>query len=167
MTGPAPPTGEPGGAGAAGKQPLRLWLRLLACENIIESRIRSALREKFGITLPQFDVLAELEYLDRPLTMTELSRRLMVSNGNVTGVVDRLVREGYVERRPSTEDRRVQLISLTPGGLRSFRNVAAQHERWVAELFSDMAEEEISQLAALLARAHESLKSKNHGTTPE
>ncbi|MGH8248758.1 MAG: MarR family winged helix-turn-helix transcriptional regulator [Gammaproteobacteria bacterium] len=160
-------TGKRGGTGDAGKQPLRVWLRLLACENIIENRIRTAMRERFGITLPQFDVLAELEYLGAPLTMTELSKRLMVSNGNVTGVVDRLVREGYVERRPSPNDRRVQLISLTPDGLRSFRNVAGEHERWVAELFSGMAEEEVSQLAALLTRAHESLKTKTQESMSE
>jgi DNA-binding MarR family transcriptional regulator len=145
-------------AGGAGKQALRLWLRLLACENIIENRIRSALREEFGITLPQFDVLAELDFLDRPLTMTELSKGLMVSNGNVTGVVDRLVREGYVERRPSADDRRVQHISLTPAGAKLFHEVANRHERWVAEMLSGLETADLDNLAALLARAHDKLK---------
>ncbi|MBI2970485.1 MAG: MarR family transcriptional regulator [Gammaproteobacteria bacterium] len=155
MSAPAPRSGR---SGSTSKQALRLWLRLLACENIIENRIRTALRERFHITLPQFDVLAELEYLGRPLTMTELSKRLMVSNGNVTGVVDRLVREGCVDRRPSSGDRRVQLISLTPRGVHTFREVAAQHERWIAELFSGMGTEDLDQLAVLLTRAHDMLK---------
>ena len=143
-----------------GKQSLRLWLRLLACENIIENRLRTALRDHFNVTLPQFDVLAELEYLGKPLTMTDLSKRLMVSNGNVTGVVDRLVRDGLVQRQPSGSDRRVNLISLTARGLDLFREMAAQHEQWVADMFSDLGAEEVSQLGSLLNRAHEFLKSK-------
>lgn len=143
------------------KQPLRLWLRLLACENIIEQHIRTSLREQYGITLPQFDVLAELEYLDRPLTMTELSNRLMVSNGNVTGVVDRLVRLGYVNRLPSPEDRRVHLIQLTRQGLDAFRDMAHSHELWISEMLSGLGEEDLEQLVILLNRTHETLKSKD------
>lgn len=150
-------------AAPAGKQSLRLWLRLLACENIIENRLRAALRDRFNVTLPQFDVLAELEYLGQPLTMTDLSKRLMVSNGNVTGVVDRLVRDGLVERHPSESDRRVNLISLTPRGLELFREMAEQHEQWVAGMFSDLGAEEINQLAGLLNRAHEFLKTRQWG----
>jgi DNA-binding MarR family transcriptional regulator len=161
MTGGSP-TPNPR-AGETAKQSLRLWLRLLACENIIENRLRGALREHFNVTLPQFDVLAELEYLGQPLTMTDLSKRLMVSNGNVTGVVDRLVREGLVQRQPSESDRRVNLISLTPRGLELFRQMAAQHEQWVAEMFSDLEPGEVTQLATLLSRAHEFLKSRHAG----
>lgn len=151
------------GAGLDGKQSLRLWLRLLACENIIENRLRVELREHFNVTLPQFDVLAELEYLGQPLTMTDLSKRLMVSNGNVTGVVDRLVREGLVQRQPSGSDRRVNLISLTPRGLELFRRMAAQHEDWVAEMFADLKPEEMTQLGGLLNRTHEFLKCRHVG----
>ncbi len=144
----------------SGKQSLRLWLRLLACENIIENRLRASLRDHFNVTLPQFDVLAELEYLGQPLTMTDLSKRLMVSNGNVTGVVDRLVRDGLVHRQASESDRRVNLISLTPLGLERFQAMASQHEQWVAGMFSELGAEEVAQLAGLLNRAHEFLKSK-------
>ncbi len=158
-------SGEPGngGAGPVGKQSLRLWLRLLACENIIENKLRTALREHFNVTLPQFDVLAELEYLGQPLTMTDLSKRLMVSNGNVTGVVDRLVREGLVQRQPSESDRRVNLISLTPRGLDLFRQMASRHEEWVAGMFADLGPEEVTLLGSLLNRTHEFLKSRHTG----
>jgi DNA-binding MarR family transcriptional regulator len=149
------------------KESLRLWLRLLACENIVESRLRTALRDEFGVTLPQFDVLAELEYLGRPLTMTGLSKRLMVSNGNVTGVVDRLAREGLVERQPSPEDRRVHLIRLTPAGRELFYRIAECHERWIHELFSGVSREKIRQLANLLAELHETLKTKEQGSSEE
>lgn len=143
---------------ARGKDSLRLWLRLLACENIIEHRLRTALRRQFDITLPQFDVLAELEYLGRPLTMTELSRRLMVSNGNVTGVVDRLVREGLVERSPSSADRRVHLIRLTCRGTEIFRRIAESHERWIADLLSGLSGEDVRRLGNMLAQVHDILK---------
>ena len=89
-----------------GKQSLRAWLRLLACENLIEQHLRTRLRQDFDITLPQFDVLSELEHAGEQLTMSRLSEKLMVSNGNVTGVVDRLERDEYVIRQASPTDRR-------------------------------------------------------------
>ena len=149
------------------KESLRLWLRLLACENIVENRLRTALRDEFGVTLPQFDVLAELEYLDRPLTMTGLSKRLMVSNGNVTGVVDRLAREGLVQRQPSSDDRRVHLIQLTPQGRELFYRIAECHERWIHELFSGLPREKVRQLAVLLNQVHDTLKREDEGSDRE
>lgn len=140
------------------KQSLRLWLRLLACENMVEQQIRTRLRTQFGITLPQFDVMAALEHVEAPLTMTELSKRLMVSNGNVTGVVDRLVREGYVRRVPSRRDRRVQQIALTENGLAVFRKIARCHEQWVAESFAELPLRDVSQLTTLLSSAQERLR---------
>ena len=152
--------------GTGRKQPLRLWLRLLACENIIEQHIRTSLREQFGITLPQFDVLAELEYLGQPLTMTELSTRLMVSNGNVTGVVDRLVRLGYVERLTAPDDRRVHLIQLTQRGLDAFRTMADSHETWISNMLSGVQDEDLAQLLELLSRTHDVLKAKYKESAP-
>jgi len=146
-----------------GKQSLRLWLRLLTCENIIEQRIRGRLRTEFGVTLPQFDVMAALEHINEPLTMTELSNRLMVSNGNVTGVVDRLVREGYVRRVPSRRDRRVQLIQLTARGIDIFGRIASRHEQWVSESFAEFPLEDVRRLTALLSRAHEQLRDNGGG----
>lgn len=151
-------------AASRSKQSLRLWLRLLSCESIIEQHIRTRLRETFEITLPQFDVLAELEHVGEPLTMTELSKKLMVSNGNVTGVIDRLVRVGMVRRTPSKEDRRVQLIDLTTQGQAYFKEMAEQHEQWIAELFESLPASEISQLTDILSRTHEALKNPGRNT---
>jgi DNA-binding MarR family transcriptional regulator len=144
-------------AKARGKQALRLWLRLLSCESAVEQGLRQRLRTQYAITLPQFDVLAELEHAGHSLTMSELSHELMVSNGNVTGVVDRLVRDGYVERQPSTEDRRVQYIALTASGLQRFAEIAVEHENWVAAAFSDLAGRDMEDLARLLRKTQESI----------
>ncbi|MEX2495191.1 MAG: MarR family transcriptional regulator, partial [Woeseia sp.] len=103
------------------KEGIRTWLRLLSCEKSIEQQLRSRFRDHFPVTLPQFDVLAELQRAGKPLTMSQLSSELMVSNGNITGVVDRLEKGGYVRRDRCAQDRRVQFIALTPPGAKEFR----------------------------------------------
>lgn len=147
------------------KESLRLWLRLLTCESMIEQYVRTKLRETFAITLPQFDVLAELDYVGKPLTMTELSTQLMVSNGNITGVVDRLVRDAYVERLPSPADRRVQLISLSNKGKQEFTKMALQHELWIAAAFEELDVDDIQKITQLLNKANDKLKAKFGRTT--
>jgi len=101
---------------AADKPNLRLWLRLLTCANMIETEVRSRLRAEYDVTLPRFDLMAQLEKSPDGLTMSELSRRLMVSNGNITGIVDRLVAEKLITRTPNPNDRRAQFVRLTRGG---------------------------------------------------
>src|SRR6266851_5657227 len=114
---------------------LRLWLRLFTCTTLIEGEVRRRLRQSFDVTLPRFDLMAQLDRVRGPMTLGELSSRMMVSNGNVTGLVERLVADGLVARRPSPSDRRVQLVSLTPEGRRAFRALARAHENWIAEIF--------------------------------
>jgi DNA-binding MarR family transcriptional regulator len=143
-----------------GKQSLRVWLRLLACENLIEQRVRARLRTSFEVTLPQFDVLSELEHAGAALTMSQLSQKLMVSNGNVTGVVDRLERDGFVKRKASATDRRVQFIELTDNGESSFAEMAQAHEQWVTELFTGLDAGEMKSLLTSLDKAKASITSK-------
>mgnify|MGYP000088197698 CR=1 FL=1 len=138
------------------KQSLRLWLRLLACENLIEQTVRARLRDNYAVTLPQFDVLSELERAGEALTMSELSNLLMVSNGKVTGVVDRLERDALVKREASSEDRRVHYITLTQRGRAAFKKMANAHETWIAELFGDLNLQEISTLNEGLLKARNS-----------
>ena len=133
-----------------GKQSLRVWLRLLSCENQIEQYLRTRLRKEFDVTLPQFDVLSELDHAGQQLTMSHLSEKLMVSNGNVTGVVDRLERNGYVTRQASPTDRRVQHILLTDAGRNKFQEMATIHEQWVKELFDDLDADKLEKLLELL-----------------
>lgn len=139
------------------KDSLRMWLRLLGCENRIEQRLRSLFRKNFRVTLPQFDVLSELEHASAALTMSELSRELMVSNGNITGVIDRLVNMDLVKRSRPAHDRRIQYIELTPRGSKEFSQMAAQHEQWVAEMFRNLTRDDIRQLQSLLLAARKSV----------
>lgn len=118
------------------KQRLRLWLRLLRATRAMESDLRERLRVQFGITLPQFDVMAALYRNADGITMTELSRMLLVSNGNVTGIIDRLVTDKLVTRRPAASDRRSFLVHLTPKGKQQFSVVARAHQEWVDRLLS-------------------------------
>lgn len=142
---------------AAHHDELRLWLRLLTCTNMIEGHIRSRLRERFDVTLPRFDLMAQLDRAPDGMTLSEVSKRMMVSNGNVTHVVDKLLASGDIDRRTAEHDRRVQVISLTEKGRAEFRAMAAEHEAWVADLFAGLTPQEIAQFMTLLAKTKASL----------
>lgn len=133
------------------KSELRLWLRLLTCTTLIENEVRRRLRDRFDTTLPRFDLMAQLDRMPNGMTLGELSRRMMVSNGNVTGLVDRLAAQGLVQRVPDSRDRRVQFVKLTAEGRRSFRAMARENARWVADIFAGLGADDISDLMRLLA----------------
>jgi DNA-binding MarR family transcriptional regulator len=135
------------------KTELRLWLRLLTCSTLIENGVRKRLRESFDVTLPRFDLMAQLDKTPAGLTLGELSQRMMVSNGNVTSIVEALVGQGMLDRKPSPLDRRAQVVSLTADGRRVFRQMAAAHENWIAETFAGLNSAEEEQLMALLGKA--------------
>ncbi len=141
------------------KDALRTWLRLLSCETVIEQHLRTLLRQNFSVTLPQFDVLSELERAGDPLTMSKLSKELMVSNGNVTGVIDRLEKTEFVKRVRAEHDRRIQFIELTAKGRKEFNRMASRHERWVADLLSGLSMTEMNRLQDLLLKARQSVSS--------
>ena len=130
---------------------LRLWLRLLAATNLVEARVRRLLQE-FATTLPRFDLMAQLERSPQGLKMGELSRRLMVTGGNVTGVTDMLEHEGLVARRADPLDRRAYRVRLTATGRKVFRAMAEEHERWIVEAFAGLTRREINDLFALLGK---------------
>ena len=130
---------------------LRLWLRLLACTNLIEGHIRSRLRSQFETTLPRFDLMAQLERSPEGLKMGELSKRMMVTGGNVTGITDQLVSEGLVVREDNPGDRRAYIVKLTPKGRETFSRMAAEHEKWIIEFFAGMKDLDRHQLLGLLA----------------
>ena len=132
------------------KERLRLWLRMLRVSRGIESELRLRLRLTYDLTLPQFDVLAALDRRECAITMTELSRYLMVSNGNVTGIVDRLVDDGWIERAAAPGDRRATPVRLTSKGAAEFTEMAAVHEGWVDELLSGFGKAEVAMLIAQL-----------------
>lgn len=138
------------------KQALRTWLRLLSCETVIEQQLRARFRRRFSVTLPQFDVLSELERAGRQMTMSELSRELMVSNGNVTGVIDRLEKSGLVSRSRADHDRRIQHIELTDTGRARFAEMAQSHEQWIDGLLAGLSAGDMANLQQLLLKARES-----------
>ena len=133
-------------------QALKLWLRLLSCTNLVEAEIRTRLRAEFGMTLPRFDLMAQLERNAGGLKMNELSRRLMVSGGNVTGLTDQLEKEGLVARAADPGDRRAYTVKLTPAGRALFARMAAVHEEWVIELFSGLTSSDKAQVHRQLAK---------------
>jgi DNA-binding MarR family transcriptional regulator len=129
---------------------VRLWLRMLACTNRVESFVRQNLQLKFQTTLPRFDLMAQLERAPQGLKMSELSQRMMVTGGNVTGITDGLEKEGLVIRQVDPTDRRVFHVKLSAEGQRQFRRMAAEHEQWVIELFAGMSVKQKNQLVDLL-----------------
>jgi DNA-binding MarR family transcriptional regulator len=137
---------------------LRLWLRLLTLSTMIEGEVRRRLRERFDVTLPRFDLMAQLLRAPDGMTLSDVSKRMMVSNGNVTGLVERLVESGHVDRRVSETDRRAQVISLTEAGRAEFRAMAAEHEQWIADMLSGLDEDEIETLMRLLGKVKASTR---------
>ena len=129
---------KPRGAARNGHEDIRLWLRLLYCSSHIESIMQSRIMGEFGISLARFDLMAQLERVGGGLTMSEVSRRMMVSNGATTSLVDRLVEDGLVQREAHPEDRRTTLLHLTEQGRERFLAMAAEHEEWIMSLLADL-----------------------------
>ena len=134
----------------ADKERLRLWIRLLRASRAIEAELRERLRVEFDTTLPRFDVLAALYRMPEGMLMSDLSRFLLVSNGNVTGIVDRLVADGLVQRARRNGDRRTSIVRLTETGRDFFRTMAEVHEGWIGELLGDVSASDAQHLAAIL-----------------
>ena len=145
----APMSGHVSG-GPASKDRLRLWLRLLKTTRQVEAQLRENLRSEFASTLPRFDVLAALSRFEAGLKMSQLSGVLRVSNGNVTGIVDRLVQDGLVIRVPVEGDRRAWLVRLTKKGREEFAAQAAAHEGWIDAMLSDFSTEDATRIGARL-----------------
>jgi DNA-binding MarR family transcriptional regulator len=127
-------------------QSIRLWLRLLTCTNMIEQRLRARLREEFATTLPRFDFMAQLERAPEGLTMGELSQRMMVSGGNVSGIANQLEGEGFIDRSPVPDNRRTLCVTLTEKGRGRFADMASAHEGWVVEMLGDLSQSEHQQI---------------------
>ncbi len=131
---------------------LKLWLRLLATSTQVETEIRKRLRERFGISLPRFDYLAQLYRHEGGLRMNLLSRYLMVTGGSVTGLTDELAKEGLVEREDDPDDRRSVRVRLTAAGRKAFERMAREHEGWIVEMFGALDAGQKKTLHDLLGR---------------
>lgn len=142
------------------KQRLRLWLRLLGVTRKIEAELRERMRTEFDSTLPRFDVMAALSRHPQGLRMSALSGVLRVSNGNVTGIVDRLAEDGLVVRVPVAGDRRATLVRLTARGAEVFTRQAAEHEAWIDAMLSELSPEEARNYAMRLRTLAQKLDEK-------
>ncbi len=145
------------GVGASDRMELRVWLRLITCFNLLDGAVRQRLHHHHATTLPRFDVLAQLYRTSAPMSMGELSRRLMVTNANITGLIDRLAREGMVARKPSEQDRRRHMVELTAMGTRLFEAMAEDHRVWLADMTAGLDRGETGELFRLLGRLKESI----------
>ncbi|MEL0436221.1 MarR family winged helix-turn-helix transcriptional regulator [Phycobacter sp. K97] len=142
------------------KDRLRLWLRVLKATRAVESEIRENLRRDFATTLPRFDVMAALVQHEDGLKMSQLSGVLKVSNGNVTGIIERLVEDGHVQREPVPGDRRASLVRMTPQGRDEFARQAAAHEGWIDQMFADVPPEAAQAMAEALDAVARRLENK-------
>lgn len=137
---------------------LRLWLRLLSCSNLIQLRVRKSMAARFKTTLPRFDLMAQLERTPQGLQMGELSRRMLVTGGNVTGIADQLERAGLVVRAADPNDRRAYRIKLTNEGRRVFARMAVEHERWIVDMFEGLSARDKRSMNELLSRLRTCLR---------
>ena len=138
---------------------LRVWLRLLASANLIQTSVRSRLQTQFDITLPRFDLMSQLDRAPNGLKMSELSRRMMVTGGNVTGIADGLEDEGLIVRAVDPEDGRAFRVRLTKEGRKVFARMAQEHEQWIIQMFGDVAIRDQKTLMELLGRLKQSVTS--------
>ena len=150
------------GASENGTAALRNWLRLLQCSTLVETEVRRQLRLQFDTTLPRFDVLAQLDLARRDrvpgLTMSELSRRLMVTNANLTALIERLAQERLVRRVTSPTDKRMSIVSLTPAGKRTLDAMTPAHRKWISGMFGGLSAEERDELYLLLGKLRWSIR---------
>ena len=137
---------------------LRLWLRLLTCSTLIENEIRRQLRDEFDFTLPRFDLLAQLEKAEDGLVLGEVSKRLMVSAGNVTAIVERLLASGHVTRTALPQDRRTQIVRMTEEGRAAFKGMADEHGEWIGRMSEGLEPADIDQLMNLLGKLKTSVR---------
>ena len=138
------------GIAASNRDAVRLWLRLLSCTMVIEKRIKRGFADRFVTTLPRFDILAALDRAEAGLSMGALGRALLVSNGNITGLIQTLIRDGDVEMTTAPSDRRTAIVTLTEAGRTRFNALAAAHHGWIEAMFAGVSPAETAQMLALL-----------------
>lgn len=135
------------------KERLRLWLRILKLSSSVQADLRRKLRDNHDTTLPRFDVMAALSRYPDGLKMSELSDYLKVSNGNITGIIDRLAEEGLALRVAVPGDRRAMIARLTPKGTKAFADLAQHHEEWIDDRLGNLTREDAKTLTRLLNKA--------------
>lgn len=139
-------------------QALKLWLRLLACTTRVENQIRSRLRAEFDTTLPRFDLLAQVARPPLGPSLSELSRKLLVTKGNITDIVARLEAVELIERRRDDADGRIQYVFLTPEGRKLLDDILPVHDKWIKDLMQELSRQELETLYDALGVLKAALK---------
>jgi MarR family 2-MHQ and catechol resistance regulon transcriptional repressor len=138
---------------------LGMWVKLVRATATFGKFSGDNIRS-FGLTEPQFGVLECLGHLG-PLTLGEISRKQLVSGGNITCVIDNLEKEGLVERQHSLKDRRTIVARLTSKGKKMFDDIFTQHARRIAEIAAVLNESEQQQLSILLKKLGTELQQRD------
>jgi DNA-binding MarR family transcriptional regulator len=136
----------------------QLWLRLSSCASVVEKRVRARLEQEFATTLPRFEVLAAIERHPTGLTISQVSRAIMVSNGNVTAVANRLLEDGWIVRTVDSHDRRVATVRLTRKGRAAFARMANAQAEWIDRMFAELADGELDELMKRLGDLRRSVE---------
>lgn len=160
---------DPGGGleeAADHRAQIRLWLRLLASTTLIAGELRRRFREDFDTTIPRFEILAQLDRQPGGLVLGELSKRLMVSPANLTPIIERLIKDDFVTRTPSSLDRRIQIVCLTASGQRRFRRMAKRHGAWLAEMLKDYPASDIDRLNVMLDQLKTAVRAGQASSVP-
>ena len=144
------------------KRALRVWLGLLTSSQLIEKQVRARFRAEFDTTLPRFDVMAALAREPKGQTMGDISRWLLVSSGNITGIVARLEADGLVTRSRSVDDHRTHLVRLSRKGQAEFDRMSSTHEQWIKELLCGITRQEMATLDELLRKVKVCLAEKDY-----
>lgn len=129
---------------------LQLWVKLARAASTM-GKMSAENIKGFGLTEPQFAVIECLGHLG-PLSHTELSRKMLVTGGNITCVIDNLQKENLVERIQDKKDRRVSSVKLTAKGKKLFREKFVEHAKFIATISSVLSEQEQRQLSSLLKK---------------
>jgi DNA-binding MarR family transcriptional regulator len=138
--------------------PLRLWLRLFSVTRLMENEVRRRLQAEFDVTFPRFDILSQIYRVPDGLNLGELSRRLMVSPGNITSVIKRLTDDGFIVRTHNPADRRENIVQMTPLGQTKFIEMAAANEAWIRDMTAGLSPADVKALMALLQKTKASAR---------
>jgi DNA-binding MarR family transcriptional regulator len=138
---------------------MRAWLAMVGCFTSVERSLRRHFNHVFRSSLPRYDVLMALVHFPDGLTMGQLASKLMVSKGNMTGVVRRLQQNNCVRQASSRHDRRVRVVTLTSKGRTLWEQMHGEYRSVIEDVLSQLSKTESRLLTQSLMQAQERIDS--------
>ena len=130
---------------------LKLCIELIRCSSQLDRIIDRNLRSKFGQSISRFDLLAQLQRVgESGLSIGELGKRLISAKGNITGLINRMIKDELLLKTAKIGDRRSFNIKASAKGSQLFKQMADSHAQWVYELFADIDLESMNNMTYLL-----------------